>query len=89
MLQCMTIVAARGGAAWAPGAGAPPPRPAVGVTMYVCAASTSMFSGKVATLSRKVRVASRLPRRAEPGPNSGMFVVNSRVTSITGALSGP
>ena len=52
----------------------------------VCVASTSMLSGNAMSRSTNDRVASIVPRIAW---NSGMLVVKSRVTSITGALSGP
>src|SRR5687767_4731750 len=52
-------------------------------------ASISMFSGYAATRSMSERVASGMPRSVAPGPSSDGGAVNSRVTSITAALSGP
>src|SRR5262245_58943038 len=55
----------------------------------VSIASTSTFSGYVATRSISERVASGMPRSVAPGPSSDGGAVNNRVTSITAALSGP
>src|SRR5688572_21533364 len=81
MLQCTTRLSVRGGCLRAE------LDDAGGVTVYVCVARTSTFSGNADTRSMNVRSFSMLP--LTPGPNSGFFVVYSGVTSITAALSGP
>ena len=83
MLQCASTLCAISAPPRPPPAA---PRPPFAAGVPVCVASISTLSGNAATCSMYERVASIAPRMAAI---SGTFVVNSRVTSITGALSGP
>jgi hypothetical protein len=66
----------------------PPPRPPTGAA----AAGVPVWVASMSTLSGNASVRSmydRVPSRFWMAANSGTLVVNSRVTSMTGALSGP
>src|SRR5512143_2713800 len=85
MLQCATTLCAGRGAA-PPGAGNPGSVGPAAPGTPVCVASTSTLSGKPIVRSTYDLVASIVPRNDW---NSVIAVVNSRVASITAALSGP